>query len=62
MALAAHRDWKIFHLDAGTAFLNGDIILELYIEQPEGYEVLEKEDFVCKFFKTLYGLKQAPRA
>ena len=59
MALAAHRGWKFFHLDAMTAFLNRDITQYLYIEQPEGYGVLRKEEFVCKFFKALYGLKQA---
>ena len=62
VALAAHRGWKIFHLDAVTAFLNGDIIQDLYIEQPEGYVVPGKEEFVCKLLKALYGLKQAPRA
>ena len=62
MALAAHRGWNFFHLDAVTAFLNGDIIQDLYIEQPEGCVVPRKEEFVCKLLKTLYGLKQAPKA
>ena len=61
-ALAAHRGWKFFHLDAVTAFLNKDIIQDLYIEQPEGYVVPRKEEFVCKLLKAFYGLKPAPRA
>ena len=62
VALATHRGWKFFHLDAVTAFLNGDIIQDLYIKQLEGYVVPGKEEFVCKLLKALYGLKQAPKA
>ena len=35
---------------------------EVYIEQPEGFLLSEKEDYVCRLKKALYGLKQAPRA
>jgi hypothetical protein len=35
---------------------------EVYIEQPEGFQLLENIDYVCKLKKALYGLKQAPRA
>ncbi|KAJ0939366.1 putative RNA-directed DNA polymerase [Helianthus annuus] len=31
------------------------------MEQPEGFQVKGKEDYVCKLQKSLYGLKQAPR-
>ncbi|KAK0597070.1 hypothetical protein LWI29_021536 [Acer saccharum] len=31
------------------------------MEQPEGFMVKGKEDYVCKLRKSLYGLKQAPR-
>ena len=34
---------------------------EIYIQQPEGFEVKGKENLVCKLNKRLYGLKQAPR-
>ena len=43
-------------------FLNGIIEEEVYIEQPEGFIVHEKESHVCKLKKRLYGLKQATRA
>jgi Reverse transcriptase (RNA-dependent DNA polymerase) len=29
--------------------------------QPEGFEVKEKENMVCKLKKSLYGLKHIPR-
>jgi hypothetical protein len=35
---------------------------EVYIEQPEGFQLSENADYVCKLKKALYGLKQAPRA
>jgi hypothetical protein len=49
--------------DAVTAFLNGEIEKELYVEQPIMYEQHSPtgEVLVCRLFKALYGLKQAPR-
>ena len=34
---------------------------EIYMQQPQGYEVKGKEKLVCRLKKSLYGLKQAPR-
>ena len=35
---------------------------EVYLEQPQGFEVEDRHTHVCKLKKALYGLKQAPRA
>jgi hypothetical protein len=40
------------------AFLNGIIEEEVYIEQPQGFEVHDRESYVCRLKKALYGLKQ----
>ena len=62
LALAAQEDWKVHHMDVKSAFLNGDLTEEVYVEQPLGYEKKGEEGKVYKLKKALYGLKQAPRA
>jgi hypothetical protein len=49
-------------MDVKTTFLNGAIEEEVYIEQPQGFEVHSRDNHVCILKKALYGLKQAPRA
>ena len=49
-------------MDVSTAFLNGVIEDEVYIEQLEGFEIFSSESHVCRLKRVLYGLKQAPRA
>nr|KYP66220.1 Retrovirus-related Pol polyprotein from transposon TNT 1-94 [Cajanus cajan] len=62
ISLAAQNNWKIHQMDVKSAFLNGVLEEEVYIEQPQGYEVKGEEDKVLRLKKALYGLKQAPRA
>jgi hypothetical protein len=45
-----------------SAFLNGPIKEEVYVEQPPGFEDSEYPSHMYKLSKVLYGLKQAPRA
>ncbi|MGV7343531.1 reverse transcriptase domain-containing protein, partial [Mycobacterium kansasii] len=49
-------------MDVKSAFLNGDIHEEVYVEQPMGFEDLKISNHVYHLKKTLYGLKHAPRA
>jgi hypothetical protein len=49
-------------MDINSAFLNGSIKEEVYVEQPPGFESEEHPNYVYKLYKALYGLKQAPRA
>ena len=62
LAIAAQKGWKIYQLDVKSAFLNGLLEEEIYVEQPEGFAVKGHEDDVYLLKKALYGLKQAPRA
>ncbi|CAI7751809.1 unnamed protein product, partial [Closterium sp. NIES-54] len=57
---AADRGWRIKQMDITTAFLNGIILEELYMLQPEGLD--DGSGRVCRLKKAIYGLKQAPRA
>jgi len=61
LGLAACQDLEIEQMDVKTAFLHGDLDEEIYMEQPEGFKVKNKENLVCRLKKSLYGLKQAPR-
>ena len=49
-------------MDVKTAFLHGSIKEEVYVEQPLGFEVQDRDSHVSRLKKALYGLKQAPRA
>ena len=61
VAHAALEDWEMEAMDVKTAFLNGDLEEEIFMEQPEGWVVSGKEDYVCLLKKAIYGLKQASR-
>lgn len=62
LALAAQRDWSVYQLDVKSAFLHGNLTKDVYVDQPQGYEVKTAMHKVYKLNKALYGLKQAPRA
>jgi hypothetical protein len=62
IALAAKIKWKLHQMDVKTTFLNGVIEEEVYIEQPQGFEVEYRKTHVCRLKNALYGLKQAPRS
>ena len=62
IAFATKQGWKIYHLDVKLAFLNWILDEDIYIEQPEKFEIVGNEDKVYKLQKALYGLKQASMA
>ena len=61
MALVAHFDLELHQMDVKTAFLNGDLHEEVYMDQPKGFQDKGKTHMVCKLKKSIYGLKQASR-
>lgn len=62
LAFAAHMKLPVFQFDVKSAFLNGELLEEVYVSQPEGFIINGKEEKVYKLKKALYGLKQAPKA
>lgn len=61
LALVAHYDLELHQMDVKTAFLNGELEEEIYMDQPEGFVATGTENLVCRLRKSIYGLKQASR-
>ncbi len=62
LALAALEDMEIHQMDMKTAFLNGELEKEIYMEHPQRFVHEGGEHLMCKLHKSLYGLKQSLRA
>lgn len=62
LAVAAQEGWFVHHMDVKSAFLNGVLEEEVYVQQPPGFIAAGHEGKVLKLHKALYGLRQAPRA
>ena len=61
MALVAYFNLELHQMDVKTAFLNGNLDEDIYMEQPEGFAKKGNEHLVCKLKKSIYCLKQASR-
>ena len=59
LALAAIHDYEIYQMDIKSAFLNGVLNKEIYMDSPPGYPAPNGK--VWRLRKSLYGLKQASR-
>ncbi|KAJ9556290.1 hypothetical protein OSB04_010904 [Centaurea solstitialis] len=62
MAISAYFDYEIWQMDVKTAFLNGKLTEDVYMQQPEGFVDPKNPNKVCKLLKSIYGLKQASRS
>ena len=65
MQVSVQYDLILHQMDVKTAYLNAPIDCQIYVKQPEGYEVSDnnnsREALVCKLNKSLYGLEQSGR-
>ncbi|KAE8210107.1 hypothetical protein CF319_g9440 [Tilletia indica] len=59
LVLAAKFGWIVEQLDVVTAYLNGILHDEVYMQQPPGFE--DGTDDVLQLKRALYGLKQSGR-
>ncbi|CAF4808934.1 unnamed protein product [Pieris macdunnoughi] len=59
LSIAAKEHLKLAQFDVKTAFLNGFLDEEIYMNQAEGFE--DGSNLVCLLIRSLYGLKQSPR-
>lgn len=60
LGMACVMNFKVYQMDVKSAFLNGVLQEEIYVEQPKGFESTHPE-YVYRQKKALYGFKQAPR-
>uniref|UniRef100_A0AAV1TYA3 Reverse transcriptase Ty1/copia-type domain-containing protein n=1 Tax=Peronospora matthiolae TaxID=2874970 RepID=A0AAV1TYA3_9STRA len=61
LSMAAKYGLMLHQMDVKTAFLNGSLNEDIYMDQPDGYLEATQPDYVCKLKRSLYGLKQSPR-
>ena len=61
LSMVAMSSWPLYQLDIKNAFLHGDLVEEVYMEQPPGF-IAQESGLVCRLHHSLYGLKQSPRA
>ncbi|KAL0458338.1 UNVERIFIED_CONTAM: hypothetical protein Slati_0461000 [Sesamum latifolium] len=59
LAIAAWYDYEIWQMDVKTAFPNGFVEEEIYMDQPEGFTTVGEQQKVCRLQRSIYGLKQA---
>jgi len=61
LAFSCMSGFKLYQMDVKSAFLNGFINEEVYVEQSPSFKDHQHPNHVFKLKKALYGLKQAPR-
>ena len=61
LAMVVHQDLELEQLDVKTTFLHGELEEDIYMAQPDCFQVPGKEEYICRLKKSLYGLKQSPR-
>ena len=57
LAIVANLNLELYQMDVKTAFLNGDLDEEIYLDQPISFVTKGQEHKVCKLKRSIYGLK-----
>ena len=61
LAIANQFNLEVHQMDVVTAFLNGKLEEEIFMQQPEGFVDEQHPEKVCRLNSSLYGLKQSAR-
>jgi hypothetical protein len=61
LSLVASHGLLVHQMDVKTAFLNGELEEEMYMDHPDGFIAQGQEGKVCLLIKSLYGLMQASK-
>ena len=62
LAITAYYDYEIWQMDVKIVFLNGNLLKDVYMTQPEGFVNPKYPNRVCKLQRSIYRLKQASRS
>ena len=60
LAISAQSGLQVRQMDVDTAFLNAEISEDIWVQVPQGTDLLPGDNGIYKLKKSLYGLKQAP--
>jgi hypothetical protein len=58
LSISASKDVLIQQFNVKSAYLHGMMQEEVWVQQPEGFEVPGKEHLALPLLKVLYGMKQ----
>lgn len=61
LAIFACNNLHCDQMDVVTAFLNGDLNEEIYMETPSCFRDPSQPNLFCRLSKNIYGLKQSPK-
>jgi len=61
LVIIAYYDYEIWQLDVKNAFLNGNILEDMYMKQPEDFGDPRETKKVYKLQRSICGLKQSSR-
>jgi hypothetical protein len=61
LSLVVVEDLHLEQLDVKITFLHGDLDEDIYMQQPQRYEVKGKENLACKLKKSLSSINKSPR-
>ena len=60
LSMVAMCSWPLYQLNIKNAFLHGDLVKEVYMEQPLDFVAKGESGLVCRLRRSPFCLKQFP--